>query len=150
MNDLVLLCTIADQRVAIDALAVQSVIEIDEITPIPACPPHIVGLSALRSQALNVIECALALGLERRHGHDSDKGRRAVVVEIEGHLYALLVDDASNVATTLSQPLQLPGGLGAAWQRAASGMVETDGGPALLIDVEQLILGPARTATAAA
>ena len=42
---------------------------------------------------------------------------------------------------TRSEPVDVPGGFGPGWQAAARGMVETDGGPAVLIDVEVLVKG---------
>lgn len=143
MNELLVMCTIAGRRAAIPALAVQSVIEVDEITPIPGTPEFICGLTALRSQALTVIDCALALGLD--DGCTSTE-QRAAVVEVDGHLYALLVDQAYDVSEARSEPVTVPGGFGEGWQRAARGMVETDGGPALLIDVERLVQGPLHAA----
>ena len=108
MNELLLMCLIAGRRAAIPAIRVQSVIEIDDITPIPGVPSFIRGLTALRSQALTVIDCPVALGFTGRQ-------------------------DTSG---------QVPGGFGEGWQAAARGMVETDGGPTLLIDVEALVSGP--------
>ena len=143
MNELLLMCTIAGRRAAIPAIEVQSVIEVEDITPIPGTPDFILGLTALRSQALTVIDCSLALGLEQT-SEDSD--RRAAVVEIEGHLYALLVEEAHDVGEARSEPVAVPGGFGEGWQRAARGMVETDGGPTLLVDIGQLISGPLREA----
>ncbi len=139
MNELLLMCMIAGRRAAIPALRVQSVIEIDEITPIPGTPDFILGLTALRSQALTVIDCPLALGLASagRHAHT-----RAAVVEVEGHFYALMVDEAYDVGEARSEPIAVPGGFGPGWGRAATGMVETDGGPALLVDISALVEGP--------
>lgn len=143
MNELLLLCTIAGRRAAIPALAVQSVIEVDEITPIPGTPNFIWGLTALRSQALTVIDCAMALGMD--FGCESAE-RRAAVVDVDGHLYALLVDQAYDVGEARSEPIAVPGGFGKGWQRAAHGMVETDSGPTLLVDVARLVQGPLRAA----
>lgn len=143
MNELLLMCLIASRRAAIPAVRVQSVIEIEDITPIPGTPTFIRGLTALRSQALTVIDCSLALGLEPT---EEIKDQRAAVVEVDGHLYALLVDEAYDVVEADSEPVALPGGFGAEWQRAARGMVETDGGPALVIEIEALIMGPAARA----
>ncbi|HBQ54425.1 MAG TPA: chemotaxis protein CheW, partial [Erythrobacter sp.] len=64
MNDLLLMCMVAGRRAAIPAIRVQSVIEIEDITPIPGAPAFIRGLTALRSQALTVIDCSVALGFE--------------------------------------------------------------------------------------
>lgn len=146
MNDLLLLCRIAGRRAAIPAVRVKSVIEIDTITPIPGVPPFIRGLTALRSQALTVIDCALALGLSAQ---DETPDQRAAVVEVEGHPYALLVDEASDVGEARSEPTEVPGGFGAGWQAAARGMVETDSGPTLLLDIDTLVAGPATDAAAA-
>lgn len=143
MNELLLMCTIAGRRAAIPALAVQSVIEVEEITPIPGTPDFICGLTALRSQALTVIDCALALGLD---SGCSSAEQRAAVVDVEGHLYALLVDQAYDVGEARGEPVAVPGGFGKGWQHAARGMVETDGGPALLVDVARLVKGPLRAA----
>ena len=139
MNELRLLCTIGGRRTAIEAVRVQSVIEIDEITPIPRAPTFIRGLTALRSQALTVVDCASALGFDTTIDHAD---QRAVVVEIDGHLYALLVDEAFDVIETDGNIIALQGGFGANWQRVAQGMVETDFGPALLLEPEKLIAGP--------
>lgn len=139
MSRLVLMCLIADQRVAIPTEQVLSVIEIEAVTPIPRAPQFIVGLTALRSQALTVLDCRVSLGFAPT---EKIAGSRAAVVEHEGHRYALLVDEAFDVAETLSAPAPVPGGFGDGWQHAASGMVETEHGPALVIAIEQIVLGP--------
>ena len=143
MNDLLLICTIAGRRAAIPALDVQSVIEIETITPIPGTHDFICGLTALRSQALTVIDSSLAIGLGTPC---ISKDNRAAVIESEGHLYAILVDEAHDVGEARSEPVAVPGGFGDGWQRAARGMVETDEGPALLVNVPKLIAGPLQAA----
>jgi len=93
----------------------------------------------LRSQALTVIDCRLALGfahLEWATDH------RAAAVSVGGHSYALMVDAIEDIATGQSAPGSVPGGFGPEWTRAATGMVETAIGPALMIDHEALIAGP--------
>ena len=81
MSELLLMCIIGGHRAAIPAIRVQSVIEIEEITPIPGVPSFILGLTALRSQALTVIDCSAALGFE---SCGDITGRRAAVVDVEG------------------------------------------------------------------
>ena len=139
MNELLLMCTIAGRRAAIPALRVQSVLEIDTITPIPGTPAYVCGITPLRSQALIVIDCSLALGFDQP---SNSPERRAAVIEHDGHTYALLVDAAEDVAQATSDPVAIPGGLGEGWQRAAIGMVETESGPVVLVDVETIIAGP--------
>ena len=145
MSQVLLICLIAGRRAAIPTERVLSVIEIETVTPIPMAPPFIVGVTALRSQALTVIDCRVALGFP---AGDRVTGSRAAVIEHDGHRYALMVDDAYDVAEALSEPAPVPGGFGEGWRQAARGMVETESGPALLVAVEQLILGPSQGALA--
>ena len=79
MNELLLVVTIAGERVALPAAAVESVVELDTLIPVPRAAPHVAGLSALRSRVLTVIDCmrSLELGddrLLRRHPR-SGRGR---------------------------------------------------------------------------
>ena len=136
MNELLLMCMIAGRRAAIPAIRVQSVIEIDEITPIPGAPSFIRGLTALRSQALTVIDCRVALGFESA---GDPVGSRAAVIAEGGHLYALVVDDASDVEEIEGEIQQLRGGFGPQWANAAVGMVETPRGPAIILDIPALL-----------
>ena len=115
MNELLLMCRIGGRRAAFPALEVESVIEVDAITPIPRAPDYVVGLTALRSQALTVIDCRVVLGLEPT---ELKSDSRAAVVGCDGHAYALLVDEAYDVDQALSDATQVPGGFGPAWQRA--------------------------------
>lgn len=140
MNELLVIAVIGSRRCALRAHEVQSVIEVGEVTPIPRTAAHILGLAALRSQALTVIDCRLSLGLAL-DGLATDG--RAAVVKVAGHAYALLVDAIEDVEEAQSAPAQIPGGFGAEWTRVGAGMVETSGGPALLLDVAQLVAGRA-------
>ena len=138
-NQLLVIVQIAGRRCALSALDVKSVIEIGTVTPIPRAPAHISGITALRSQALTVIDCRLALGLVQ-HAWPTDA--RAAVVAEGGHAYALKVDQIEDITTAIGEPGQVPGGFGAQWSRVATGMIETLTGPALLIDLSALIAGP--------
>lgn len=139
MSELVLMSQIAGRRCAMAANDVKSVIELGHIAPVPRAPGFIAGITALRSQALTVIDCRLALGLA---SEPWPRDSRAAVVAIEGHAYALMVDAIEDIATAMSEPGQIPGGFGPGWSRAAYGMIETGIGPALLLDLPALIAGP--------
>jgi purine-binding chemotaxis protein CheW len=139
MNPLVLIVQIAGRRCAISAADVKSVIDLGTIVPVPRAPAFIAGLTTLRSQALTVIDCRLALGLEDAVWPTD---ARAAVIAVDGHSYALMVDAIEDIASALSEAGQIPGGFGACWQGAAHGMIETGIGPALLLDLAALIAGP--------
>lgn len=140
MSGLLLVVTIAGRRVALPAVEVHSVIELDAPSPIPRAPAHVAGLSALRSRVLTVIDCRASLEL----GPEGAPAVRpkAAVVEFAGHLYALLVDAVEDVAEARSDCLPLRTALGRGWDRVALGMVESDAGPLLLVGVAGLIAGP--------
>ena len=56
MAELLLIVTIGGERVALLAAAVESVVELDTLIPVPRAAPHVAGLSALRSRVLTVID----------------------------------------------------------------------------------------------
>jgi purine-binding chemotaxis protein CheW len=139
MNELLLIVTIGGQRVALPAAAVESVVELDTLIPVPRAAPHVAGLSALCSRVLTVIDClrSLELGIS-----DCSHGiREAAVVELDGHHYALIVDVVEDVMESMSDPSPVRAAMGGGWERVSKGMVETEVGPLLLIDVAALISG---------
>ena len=147
MNELLLIVTIAGSRVALPAAAVESVVELDTLIPVPRAPAHVAGLSALRSRVLTVIDTLRSLELGQ--SECSDGIREAAVVELEGHHYALIVDAVEDVVESLSDPAQVRAAMGSGWERVSRGMVETEEGPLLLVDVAALIAGTASEARAA-
>jgi purine-binding chemotaxis protein CheW len=146
LSELLLVVTIADERVALPSAAVESVVELDTLIPVPRAAPHVAGLSALRSRVLTVIDCRRSLELGETDC--SDGIREAAVVELEGHHYALLVDLVEDVIEALSEPVPVRAAMGAGWERAALGMVETEDGPLLVVDVAALVAGPEARAVA--
>jgi len=147
MNELLLIVTIAGSRVALPAAAVEAVVELDTLIPVPRAPWHVAGLSALRSRVLTVIDTLRSLELGES---DCSNGiREAAVVELEGHHYALIVDAVEDVVEALSDPSPVRAAMGAGWERASCGMVETEEGPLLLVDVAALITGACAEARAA-
>ena len=148
MNHLLLLVTIAGNRVALRASEVEAVVELDTLIPVPRAAPHIAGLSALRSRVLTVIDCKRSLDLgETKRG---DGPQEAVVVDHDGHHYALEVDTIEDVIDSIGEPTPLRAALEPGWERIALGLVETATGPLLLVDIAGLIAGPEQRNVAAA
>lgn len=143
MMQMLLIAELAGTRVALPAAEIRSIIETDELAPVPHAPPHIAGLTAVRSQALTVIDSRASLGLAAGSHRPGD---RAVVIAHGGHLYALLLDNIDDVREARSTPVPVPGGYGVEWRDAALGLVELDNGPALLLDAGAIISGAARAA----
>jgi purine-binding chemotaxis protein CheW len=139
MSELLLIITLAGERVAILAADVESVVEIEGLTPVPRAPAHVAGLSALRSRVLTVIDCfaSLELGCAQTSGI-----REAIVIEADGHPYALLVDSVEDVLEYSGEVRPVRTALEGGWRRVARGMVEAGGDLLLLIDTSALLAGP--------
>jgi len=131
---LVLIATIAGQRVAIDAAGIESVVDLWQVVPVPLVPEHVVGLAAVRSRVLTVIDAAAAVGLRAKA-----TGNRAIVIEADGHSYALRVDAIDDVASVMGEVAAFDGGLSAHWASVAKGTVDTPFGFALLVEPAMLI-----------
>ena len=143
MSELLLIATISGERVAIPAADVESVVEIEGITPVPQSAPHVAGLAALRSRVLTVIDCRASLELS----DPTDKpAREAVVVEVDGHPYALLVETVEDVIEYSGKMRAIRTSVAKGWRRVATGMIETETGLMLLIDSHALLSGPSAEA----
>lgn len=141
MTGLYLIAHIAGRIVAIGSEQVQSVVDIAAVTPVPCAPPHVRGLAALRSRVVTVIDTRLALGLAR-----AQDATRAIIVCVDGHDYALLVDALDDISPFALHPLSNGLALDPAWRALGRGLVERDGEPVLVIDLAALIPGQAAAA----
>lgn len=140
--ELLLIVRLAGERVALPAVEVDSVVEIEALTPVPAAPCHVAGLAALRSRVLTVVDCLASLDPSRRLPADA---REAVMAVVDGHPYALLVEAVEDVVES-SGERQPASSLAAGWGRIARFTIEAEGDLLLLVDIEALIAGPARAA----
>ena len=134
MTDLYLIAHVAERTVAIRSCQVESVVDIGEITAVPRAPSLVRGLAALRSRVVTVIDTRVALGLP-----EPSVAGRAVIVLVDGHHYAMLVDTLDDVSPFDLHPLANGLALDPAWRRIALGLVERDGEPVLAIDLAALI-----------
>lgn len=135
-----LLATVGGERVLIPAALVDSVVEVEAVTPVPRAAPHVAGLAPLRSRVLTIVDSRAAIGLPALP--QGEGARSAVVVAIDGHGYGLLVDEIDDVVTVGGAPRPAGAGLAAGWARATAGLVEHDGRALLLLDVAALVAGP--------
>ena len=137
MTDLLLIVHLGGQRVAVPAALVESVVELEAVTPVPRAAPHVAGLAALRSRVLTVIDCAVSIGAA-----SEKKTREAIVVVADGHPYALAVDGVEDVVEASGPPAPINNALGRGWACVGREMVEVEGDLLLLVDPHALIAGP--------
>lgn len=139
MTELLLIISLAGQRIAIPAADVEAVVEIEGLTPIPRAPAHVAGLAALRSRVLTVIDCPASIGLGRA---PAEGPYEAIVVETDGHPYALLVEAVEDVIEFTGKVRPVRTSLAAGWKRVAKGMVQAGDDLLLLVDTQALLSGP--------
>ena len=139
---LFLIAQIAGRTVAIDSAAVESVVDIGTIVPVPRAERHIRGLAALRSRVVTVIDTRAALGLEP----GTSEAARAVITIVDGHHYAVLVDALDDVAPFDLAPLAAGIRLDKGWCQIGRGVVEREGEPILAIALDTLVPGTAQLA----
>lgn len=147
MSELMLIVKLAGERVAVRASQVESVVELESITPAPRTAPHVAGLSALRSRVLTVIDARASLGVAAAEPHPL---REAIVMEADGHPYALAMDGVEDVVEVSGAVRPLRSRLAGGWRRVGLGMVEVDDELLLLVDPEALLAAPAQEAAARA
>jgi purine-binding chemotaxis protein CheW len=140
--ELLLIVRLGGERIALPAAEVDSVVEIDALTPVPGAAAHVAGLAALRSRVLTVIDCLASLDPSRSLAEGSGE---AVMAIVDGHPYALLVEAVEDVVEAGGE-CQAAASLVGGWRRIGRGMVEAEGNLLLLADIEALIAGPAREA----
>lgn len=137
MDRLYLIATIAGQPVAMRAAAIDSVVDIGAVIPIPAAPVHVAGLAALRSRVLTVICSEAALGLSGR----ARSTARGVVVAIDGHHYAIAVGGIDDACVIVAEPQPVRIRLEPGWAAVAEAMLPFGDEMLLLIDPVRLIEG---------
>jgi len=141
MSALFVIARVGDQRIAFDAATVESVIDIDVVVPVPLAPRHVIGLCAVRSQVLTVIDVATVVGATA-----DPATKRAVVVAIDGHRYALCVAAVEDVVAQSGRTEAIDLTIGEGWHGIATARVATSCGFALLIDPAGMISAPRQLA----
>lgn len=137
MSELVLVATIAGECVAIDASVIEAVVDLWQVVPVPLAAEHVIGVAAVRSRVLTVIDAAAAVGLRAKA-----TGNRAIIIDTGGHRYALRVDAIADVVAPTGDMMPFEGRIGDNWRRVAKGTFDTPQGFAVLIDPALLIAGP--------
>lgn len=128
MNDLYLFARIAQTPVAISTEQVEAVVRISELSPVPGVPSHILGLSALRSRVLTIIDASTLITGEASAPANFDQEERyAIVCNIGGHSYGIFVDGVDDIRTVTSPPQPICGKVSPAWEPYAGGVIEDEG-----------------------
>ena len=136
MEQLYLLATLAGTRVAVDTGEVEAVVKLADISPVPGMAAHVAGLSALRSRVLTIIDVP---ALIRGTPTPSELRGLAIIADISGHSYGLMVDAVHDICQVPEGELPLRGQLDRAWAPYARAIVENGGQPYLLVSLSSFI-----------
>ena len=132
---LYLIAHVAGRGVLFDAVQVESVVDIGEIVAAPGAAPAVLGLAALRSRVVTVIDTWRVLDLPRPPRLPA----RAIVSAIDGHLYAVLVDTLEDAATFTIAPSPSGMAFGPVWSAVVTGIADRAGEPMAAVALDRLI-----------
>lgn len=139
MDKLYLVARIADTRVALRSRAINSVVTVGTPVMVPAAPPHVAGLFALRSRVFTLIDPHVVIGLPPV---PVAAGQRVIVVDVGGHGYALLADEIEDVCFIEAPETRVAGKLLPGWARVAEAMIEHEGASLLVVDPSYFVTLP--------
>lgn len=140
MDQLYLFATLAGTRVAVETGEVEAVVRLTDVSPVPGMGAHIAGLSALRSRVLTIIDVA---ALIRGRATPVEQRGLAIIANISGHSYGLMVDGVTDICRVPEGALPLRGQLEPAWAPYARALVEHENHPWLLVSLAAFIEGGA-------
>ena len=138
MSALFLIAYINGARVAIDSESIESLVHVQEVITVPKCDPSIAGLFALRSRVLTLIDSQY---LVTGKNMQVSKGALAVVAEISGHHFGLLVDSVEDVVTINVDQIENSIKPAKAWAPLVTGTASVGGEMVMILDPARLVNG---------
>lgn len=140
MSQLYLLARVAGTAVAILTDEIEAAVRLRDIVPVPGAPAHVAGLSALRSRVLTVVDAAaLITGEIVAAPPGSEDGAYAVMCDVGGHSYGILVDGVDDIVEIETPPLPLCGRIDKIWEPHARAVIEQDGQSRFVLSIAALL-----------
>jgi purine-binding chemotaxis protein CheW len=128
---------LADQLCGVPVLCVRDVLADQTIARIPLAPPEVAGNLNLRGRIVTAIDLRERLRLACR---PAGAPAMSIVTEQGSELYALLVDQVSEVLTLRSSKMEAnPPTLPAIWAENSVGIYRLDQGLMVVLSVDRLL-----------
>ena len=123
-------CTLNDVEFGLDINAVQEIVRIPKITPIPRSPDYVEGVANLRGNVLPVISSRQRFGMPDK----KDENNRVIVVELNGAPTGLVVDAVREVMHVKKEAVEpTPPVVHGVDSKFLSGVVKLDEGKRLIM-----------------
>lgn len=139
-----LIVHLGTDRVAFPADAIEAVVPVWEVTPVPGAEAEVIGLVPIRSRVLTLLDARRMVGQ-----NSAAPPPYMALTSHDGHGYALALDRAEDVRA-LKPPRKVIGNLSPAWRALEPSLGEVDGESILVVDPGAFVaLANAGTAAAA-
>lgn len=133
----IVVLTVADQLCGVPVLAVRDILGTHAITRIPLAPREIAGSLNLRGRIVTAIDLRARLHLPAA---PAGRPRMSVVTEQGGELYALVVDQVSEVMSLKASAFERnPPTLPPIWAQFSIGIYRLDNRLLVVLDVGKLL-----------
>jgi purine-binding chemotaxis protein CheW len=139
MTSLYLIAHINGACIAINSDWIESLVHVYDVVPAPKSDPVIVGLFALRSRVLTLIDTQFWVTGQQQ---TVKKGALAVVAEIAGHHYGLLVDSVEDVVSIQREQIETRIKPPKEWAPLVEGTASVSDKLIMILDPVALVNGP--------
>ena len=129
--------TIYGQLFGVPTQEVQDVHNSMTMTRVPLAPPEVAGALNIRGKIVTAIDLRTRLGLPNR---EPDEKYMSVVVEYQGDLYSLIIDNIGEVLTLDAKAFEKnPPTLDPIWREVATGVYRLEGQLLIMTNVKNLM-----------
>lgn len=125
------------EQYGINVMQVQEVLRVSEIAPVPGAPHYVLGIINLRGNVVTVIDTRKRFGQPE---HEIDDLSRIIIIEVEGQVVGLLVDQVAEVAYMRTSQIESAPDVGNDESaKYIQGVVTREEGLLILVDVNKLL-----------
>ncbi len=128
---------VGGQMFGVPVLQVQDVLGERKLTRVPLAPPEVSGAMNLRGRIVTAVDLRHKLSMEKKNeGVES----MYIVVEYNGELYSLIVDDVGDVLALPDESFEkTPSTIDSSWRELSVGIYRLDGRLLVILDVPHML-----------
>jgi purine-binding chemotaxis protein CheW len=121
----------------VDLQVVRGFVDIRDVAPVPCCPEHIVGNTNLRGEVVTLVDIRGVLRMPFGRG---STGSKAVVVEVDGLLAGITVDEVFDVVYLRPSDITpVPVAVQQGGEEYLKGTAPYDGGLVTVLDIPKIL-----------